>query len=73
MNVFPGTGKSIGQFLWKQSDEKLIDGALVNGTAKTVRSLAFLVRNIQTGYLYHYAFVMIVGLVTVLTWFLWAF
>ena len=73
MNVFPGTGKSIGQFLWKQGDEKLIDGALVNGTAKTVRSLAFLVRNIQTGYLYHYAFVMIVGLVTVLTWFLWAF
>jgi NADH-quinone oxidoreductase subunit L len=73
MNVLPGTGKSIGRFLWKQGDEKLIDGALVNGTAKTIRSLAFLVRNIQTGYLYHYAFVMIIGLVTVLTWFLWAF
>ena len=73
MNVLPSTGKSIGRFLWKQGDEKLIDGALVNGTAKTIRSLAFLVRNIQTGYLYHYAFVMIIGLVTVLTWFLWAF
>jgi len=73
MSAFPYIGKFIGRFLWKQGDERLIDGALVNGTAKGIRSLAYLARNIQTGYLYHYAFVMIVGLVTVLTWFLWVF
>ena len=72
MRAFPSMGKSIGRILWKQGDEKMIDGALVNGTAYGIRSIASVIRNIQTGYLYHYAFAMIVGLVIILSWFLWA-
>ena len=71
MRVFPSLGKSIGRILWKQGDEKMIDGALVNGTAYGIRSIASVIRNIQTGYLYHYAFAMIVGLVIILSWLLW--
>ena len=71
MFVFPGIGKSIGYFLWKQGDEKIIDNGLVNGTASSVRSLAFIMRRIQTGYLYHYAFAMMIGLISILTWLLW--
>ena len=71
MKVFPSLGKSIGRILWKQGDEKMIDGALVNGTAYGIRSIASVIRNIQTGYLYHYAFAMIVGLVIILSWLLW--
>ena len=71
MKVFPSIGKSIGRILWKQGDEKMIDGALVNGTAYGIRSIASVIRNIQTGYLYHYAFAMIVGLVIILSWLLW--
>ncbi len=71
MKAFPFVGKSIGRILWKQGDEKMIDGALVNGTAYGIRSIASVIRNIQTGYLYHYAFAMIVGLVIILSWFLW--
>ena len=71
MSVFPKTGKAIGYFLWKQGDEKIIDNGLVNGTASSVRSLSFVMRRLQTGYLYHYAFAMILGLISILTWLLW--
>ena len=71
MSVFPKMGKAIGYFLWKQGDEKIIDNGLVNGTASTIRSLSFVMRKLQTGYLYHYAFAMILGLISILTWLLW--
>ena len=71
MSVFPKMGKAIGYFLWKQGDEKIIDNGLVNGTASSVRSLSFVMRRLQTGYLYHYAFAMILGLISILTWLLW--
>ena len=71
MSVLPKTGKTIGYFLWKQGDEKIIDNGLVNGTASSVRSLSFVMRRLQTGYLYHYAFAMILGLISILTWLLW--
>ncbi len=48
--------------LWKIGDVLLIDGYMVNGTAHGVRRLALIVRRIQSGYLYHYAFMMIIGL-----------
>jgi len=47
----------------------LIDGLLVNGTARSVGWMSSLVRHVQTGYLYHYAFAMILGLLGLLTWF----
>ena len=50
-------------FLWRVGDEVLIDGMLVNGSARAVGWLSSVVRHLQTGYLYHYAFAMIVGVV----------
>ena len=71
MDVFPKIGKTIGGFLWKKGDERIIDGAIVNGTAYGIKSIASVIRQFQSGYLYHYAFVMIIGLVFVLSWLLW--
>ncbi|MDT8370764.1 MAG: NADH-quinone oxidoreductase subunit L [Gammaproteobacteria bacterium] len=67
--VFAGGARAVGTFLWKFGDIKIIDGALVNGTAKTVGVISSLVRQVQSGYLYHYAFAMIVGLWLLLTYF----
>ncbi len=68
---FAGGGRVIGQFLWQKGDRQLIDGILVNGTASTVVRLAGVVRQIQTGYLYTYAFAMIIGLTALLGWLIW--
>ncbi len=62
-----GTVK-VGTQLWKQGDQKLIDGLMVNGSAKSVSAFGSLLRHIQTGQLYHYAFAMIIGLVFFLGW-----
>jgi len=67
--VFAGGSRLIGQVLWKVGDQTLIDGAVVNGAAKTVGSVSKLVRRVQTGYLYTYAFTMIIGLWLLLTYF----
>ena len=60
----------LGNQLWKQGDQKLIDGLMVDGTAKSVRVFASVLRNVQTGQLFHYAFTMIIGLVFFLGWLL---
>jgi len=54
--------KKISNFLWKKSDVKVIDNILINGSANLVSSLATRIRLLQTGYIYHYAFTMIIGL-----------
>ena len=54
--------------LWKVGDATLIDGAAVNGTARLVGWVAAIVRHIQTGYLYTYAFAMIIGLAALIFW-----
>ena len=64
--VFAGGLRGIGGFLWRVGDVALIDGLAVNGTARTVGRLAGALRHIQTGYLYHYAFAMIIGLAALL-------
>ncbi len=69
--VIAGGGRKLGDLLWKISDVRLIDGLLVNGSARAVRSVSSLARHIQTGYLYHYAFAMIIGLLALITWLLW--
>ena len=69
---FAAGGRRIGQFLWQKGDEQLIDGMLVNGTANTVARLAGVLRQLQTGYLYHYAFAMFIGMTLFLGWMLWA-
>ncbi|MCH9693788.1 MAG: NADH-quinone oxidoreductase subunit L [Gammaproteobacteria bacterium] len=68
---FAGVGRKLGQFLWEKGDQLIIDGILVNGTAKTVGRLAGVMRQIQTGYLYTYAFAMIIGLTALLGWLIW--
>nr|WP_207162118.1 NADH-quinone oxidoreductase subunit L [Thiocapsa imhoffii] len=67
--VFAGGGRKLGTFLWNTGDRTLIDGGMVNGSAHRVAWLAQYARHLQTGYLYHYAIAMIVGLVGLLTFF----
>jgi len=63
---FAGGGVALGKSAWKYIDAGLIDGVLVNGTAWIVDRVAGLVRHVQSGYLYHYAFAMILGLIVLL-------
>jgi len=67
--VFAGGSKMLGKFLWFAGDRVIIDGVAVNGSAKSVGRLASVIRHVQTGFLYHYAFAIILGLLAMLTWF----
>lgn len=66
-NILARGARLLGGGLWKGGDLALIDGALVNGSAKAVGMVSGLIRLIQTGYLYWYAFAMIAGLVSLMT------
>jgi len=68
---FAGGGRALGEFLSAKGDALVIDGLLVNGTANSVRRLSGVLRHLQTGYLYHYAFAMIIALTMFLGWLLW--
>ena len=70
--VFVNGVKKLGNLLWKVSDSMLIDKMLVNGSARLVGFIGSVVRPIQTGYVYHYAFFMIFSLLIILTWVLFA-
>jgi len=59
--LFAGGARAVGKGLWKVGDVTIIDGFFVNGTARLVAGTAMLVRRFQSGYIYHYAFTMIVG------------
>jgi NADH-quinone oxidoreductase subunit L len=63
----------IGGFLWHRGDQKIIDGFFVNGSAHVVGRFAGVIRHLQSGYLYHYAFAMIAGLALLLAWVLYAY
>jgi NADH-quinone oxidoreductase subunit L len=67
--VFAGGSRGLGAALWRVGDVALIDGAAVNGSARAVVWLSGIVRRMQTGYLYHYAFAMIIGLSALLGWY----
>jgi len=69
--VFAGGSRRLGNFLWRVGDVKIIDGFFVNGSAKVVVWVSSIVRYFQTGYLFHYAMVMILGLVGMLSWLVW--
>jgi NADH-quinone oxidoreductase subunit L len=68
---FAAWGRRIGMTLWKRGDQFFIDGVLVNGTANSVARLAGVMRQLQSGYLYTYAFAMIIGLTMFLGWLIW--
>jgi NADH-quinone oxidoreductase subunit L len=63
----------IGGVLWHRGDQQLIDGFLVNGSAHAVGRFSAIIRHLQSGYLYHYAFAMIAGLAVLLAWVLYAY
>ena len=62
-NIIPNYFNKLGTFMWNKADKLLIDHTLVNGIARIVKNFSLKIRFLQTGYLYHYAFTMIVSLV----------
>jgi len=70
-NVLARGARALGFGLWKGGDEALIDGTLVNGSWKLVALVSGVVRRFQTGYLYHYALWMILGVFVLMTYFVW--
>jgi NADH-quinone oxidoreductase subunit L len=68
--VIAPLARGLGFGLWKAGDQGLIDGALVNGSAETVNWLGGVIRRVQNGYLYSYAFWIVIGLAALLGWFL---
>ncbi|MBL8327494.1 MAG: NADH-quinone oxidoreductase subunit L, partial [Rubrivivax sp.] len=71
--VLSAGARLLGQGLWKGGDVGLIDGAVVNGSARMVGAFAGLTRLFQTGQLYWYALVMVLGIFGLLTWQLWPY
>jgi NADH-quinone oxidoreductase subunit L len=66
--VFAGGARMLGRGLWVVGDRGLIDGVLVNGTASAVGAFARVARGVQTGYIYRYAFAMVIGVCLLLLW-----
>jgi NADH-quinone oxidoreductase subunit L len=67
-NILAALARALGRGLWKGGDQGLIDGIAINGSARVVGGVAAIVRTFQTGYLYWYALVMILGVIGLLTW-----
>jgi NADH-quinone oxidoreductase subunit L len=67
--VFAGGSRGLGKALWRVGDVALIDGGMVNGSARVVGWMSGMLRQLQSGYLYHYAFAMIIGLSALLAWY----
>ena len=70
-NILARGARVLGAGLWKVGDQAIIDGAMVNGSWKLVGWISGSVRKVQTGYLYHYALVMILGIFVLMTYFVW--
>jgi NADH-quinone oxidoreductase subunit L len=68
--VFAGGARRLGGLLWRIGDVKIIDGLAVNGSARLIGWISAIVRHVQSGYVYHYAFAMILGLFLLMTFFL---
>jgi NADH-quinone oxidoreductase subunit L len=65
---FAGGARKFGSLLSRFGDRALIDGLFVNGSARVVAVSAAIIRFLQTGYLYHYAFAMVLGIFAYMTW-----
>jgi NADH-quinone oxidoreductase subunit L len=70
-NILARGARALGNGLWKVGDRTLIDGLIVNGSWKLVGMVSNWTRKLQTGYLYHYALVMILGIFLLMTYFVW--
>jgi NADH-quinone oxidoreductase subunit L len=63
--------RGLGTGLWKGGDQGIIDGAIVDGSWKAIGRIAGVVRWMQSGYIYHYAFAMLLGIFILMTYFVW--
>ena len=70
-NILARAARGLGGALWKGGDQAVIDGAVVNGSWRLVGWFSAAIRPMQSGYLYHYALVMILGIFLLMTWFVW--
>lgn len=70
-NVLAKAARGLGIGLWKGGDRGVIEGGVVNASWKLVGLISSVVRRAQTGYLYHYALMMLVGVMLFMTWFVW--
>lgn len=70
-NIFARGARAFGTVFWKVGDQAIIDGAVVNGSWKLMAKFGQWIRGLQTGYLYHYALVMLLGIVALMTYFVW--
>lgn len=70
-NVIARATRALGTGLWKGGDQGLIDGAIVNGSWKIIGRVAGVVRWVQSGYIYHYAFAMLLGVFVLMSYFVW--
>ena len=70
-NIVARGARALGTGLWKGGDQAIIDGALVNGSWKLVGRISGAVRWLQSGYIYHYAFAMLLGIFVLMTYFVW--
>jgi len=70
-NILARGARALGTGLWKGGDQSVIDGGIVNGSWKLVGAVSVVTRQLQSGYLYHYALAMIVGVFLLVTWFVW--
>ena len=67
--VFAKGARALGGGLWRRGDQNVIDGFFVNGSAHLVARFSRLVKAFQSGYIYHYAFAMLIGVFALVTWF----
>ena len=70
-HVIVAGARLLGGGLWRYGDQDIIDGGMVNGSARVVGWFSSVMRYAQSGYLYHYAFAMILGLASLLMWLIW--
>jgi NADH-quinone oxidoreductase subunit L len=70
-NILAKGARGLGVGLWKVGDRAIIDGFFVNGAWKVVGKVSGVVRWFQSGFLYHYALVMILGVFVLMTYFVW--
>ncbi|MGB7420742.1 MAG: NADH-quinone oxidoreductase subunit L [Comamonas sp.] len=70
-NIIMRGARLLGTGLWKGADQSVIDGAIVNGSWRGIGWFAGIARWVQSGYLFHYALVMILGVLVLMTYFVW--
>jgi NADH-quinone oxidoreductase subunit L len=70
-HVLARGARGLGLGLRKGGDQAVIDGAVVNGSWRLVAWVSSVVRQLQSGFIYHYALAMIIGIFLLMTWFVW--